>query len=615
MPISTVSFWKCILLLHYARSLALPIRAFCNLRRIGGAPCCPSHPPSPSLPPNLPLLPEDNGETAAAIQDAIDNPRSSVGIMTALPDSRDIKIEQVTLLFHGHEILQDATLEFNYGRRYGLLGPNGCGKTTLLTALGKRELPIQEHIDIYFMDREIPPSDMSALEAVMKVDAEKERLEAEADVLGGREMTPEIEARLESIWERLDEIGSDTAEARAASILAGLGFTAAMQRKACKDFSGGWRMRVSLARALYMNPTFLILDEPTNHLDLEACVWLESKLAEFKKILLMVSHSQDFLNNVCTNIIDLQEKNTVYYSGNYDQYVISKAENDENQMKKYKWEQEQIKDMKEYIAKFGHGSAKLARQAQSKEKVLAKMVAAGLTKMPVKESSIKIKFKEAGKLPPPVLQFSDVSFGYPGADILYSGLELGIDSDSRVALVGPNGAGKSTLLKLMTGDLDPVSGMVKRHNHLKLGQYHQHLAEKLDLKMSAVDWMAKEFNQNFENMRPIVGRFGISGRNQTMPMENLSDGLRSRVIFAWLATQEPNMLLLDEPTNHLDIESIDSLAAGIKAWDGGVVLVSHDFRLISQVAEEIWIVNHGVERWDGDIISFKEHLRKSLFDE
>ena len=175
--------------------------------------------------------------------------------------------------------------------------------------------------------------------------------------------------------------------------------------------------------------------------------------------------------------------------------------------------------------------------------------------------------------------------------------------------MGPNGAGKSTLLKLMQGKLEATGGMIKRHNHLKLGIYHQHLSEMLDLDKSAIDWMGEQFGETAEAMRPAVGRFGISGRNQTMPMRNLSDGLRCRVTLAWLAYQGPNMLLLDEPTNHLDMETIDSLAEAINDWDGGVVLVSHDFRLISQVADEIWIVNHGVTRWDGDIVSFKEHLK------
>lgn len=281
-------------------------------------------------------------------------------------------------------------------------------------------------------------------------------------------------------------------------------------------------------------------------------------------------------------------------------------------MKKYRWEQDQIANMKDYIARFGHGSAKLARQAQSKEKVLAKMVREGLTEKVEQERVVKFKFENVGKLPPPVLQFTDVAFGYSPDKILYRNVDLGVDLDSRVALVGPNGAGKSTLLKLMTGELEPLDGMVKRHNHLRIGQYHQHLTELLPMEMSPLDYMFQEFGRDVgeERMRAAIGRFGITGMNQTMAMRKLSDGLKSRVVFAWLAYRTPHMLLLDEPTNHLDMDTIDSLAEAINAWDGGLVLVSHDFRLISQVANEIWTVEKGsVNKWNGDIISYKDHLR------
>jgi ATP-binding cassette, subfamily F, member 2 len=242
------------------------------------------------------------------------NDRATTGILTSHPQSRDIHFESFTLLFHGHELLQDSRLELNYGRRYGLLGPNGCGKSTLLKALGAREIPIPEHIDIYFLDREIAASDMTALQAVMSVDEERTKLEKEAEWLMDKD-GPEVEARLEDIYERLDALDSDMAEVRAASILHGLGFDKEMQAKKTRDFSGGWRMRISLARALFVEPTFLILDEPTNHLDLEACVWLEDTLKQWKRILLLVSHSQDFLNGVCTNIIHMHQKKLHYYSG------------------------------------------------------------------------------------------------------------------------------------------------------------------------------------------------------------------------------------------------------------------------------------------------------------
>merc|ERR1719244_584947 len=276
------------------------------------------------------------------------------------------------------------------------------------------------------------------------------------------------------LYERLEELDADKASVRAARILHGLGFTSAMQRKQLKDFSGGWRMRVALARALFIKPFMLLLDEPTNHLDLDACVWLEEELKTFKRILVLVSHSQDFLNDVCTNIIHLHQSKLKNYTGNYDQYVKTREELEENQMKRFNWEQDQISHMKNYIARFGHGSAKLARQAQSKEKTLAKMVAEGLTEKVTTDRSVSFCFYSCGKIPPPVIMVQNVSFRYNDeTPYIYKNLEFGMDLDTRLALVGPNGAGKSTLLKLIYGDLVPTEGMVRRHNHLKLGRYHQ----------------------------------------------------------------------------------------------------------------------------------------------
>ncbi|KAF8666355.1 hypothetical protein HU200_053457 [Digitaria exilis] len=557
-----------------------------------------------------------SSSTAAAAEKAANDvaalklsDRTCTGVLASHPLSRDIHIESLSLTFHGHDLIVDSELELNYGRRYGLLGLNGCGKSTLLTAIGCRELPIPEHMDIYHLSHEIEASDMSALQAVVSCDEERVKLEKEAEILaaqddGGGEA-------LDRVYERLDAMDAATAEKRAAEILFGLGFTKQMQAKKTKDFSGGWRMRIALARALFMNPTILLLDEPTNHLDLEACVWLEEMLKKFDRILVVISHSQDFLNGVCTNIIHMQSKKLKLYTGNYDQYVQTRSELEENQMKQYKWEQEQIASMKEYIARFGHGSAKLARQAQSKEKTLAKMERGGLTEKVVRDKTLVFRFTDVGKLPPPVLQFVEVKFGYTPDNLIYKSLDFGVDLDSRIALVGPNGAGKSTLLKLMTGDLTPLDGMVRRHNHLRIAQYHQHLAEKLDMDMSALAYMMKEYpGTEEEKMRSAVGRFGLSGKAQVMPMKNLSDGQRSRVIFAWLAYRQPQMLLLDEPTNHLDIETIDSLAEALNEWDGGLVLVSHDFRLINQVAQEIWVCeNQAVTRWEGDIMDFKAHLK------
>jgi len=540
--------------------------------------------------------------------------RSCTGVLGIHPLARDIKIDNFSVTFYGKELLQDTKLELSVGNRYGLMGVNGCGKSALMAVLGNREVPIQEHIDIYYLAREIPASEKTALEAVMEADEERIKLEALAEELATQE-DDESQEFLMQVYERLDDLGADTAESRAAHLLMGLQFTDAMQKKKCKDFSGGWRMRI----AFFLKPHLLLLDEPTNHLDLEACVWLEEELKQYPTILLIVSHSQDFLNGVCNNVMHMNNRKLSVYGGNYDTFIRTKAELEESQMKQYNWEQDQIAHMKNYIARFGHGSAKLARQAQSKEKTLAKMVAEGLTEKVTTDRSVSFCFYSCGKIPPPVIMVQNVSFRYNDeTPYIYKNLEFGMDLDTRLALVGPNGAGKSTLLKLIYGDLVPTEGMVRRHNHLKLGRYHQHLHELLEMDLSPLDYMMKKFPEFKERdeMRKVIGRYGITGKAQTSPIKQLSDGQKCRVVFAWLSWQIPHMLLLDEPTNHLDMETIDALAEAINGYEGGVVLVSHDFRLIDQVAEEIWICEkQTVTKWEGDILSYKDHLKAKVMKE
>lgn len=541
--------------------------------------------------------------------------RSCTGVLAIHPRARDVKIDNFSITFHGHEMLKDTRLELNCGRRYGLIGANGCGKSTLLASLANREVPIQDHLDIFHLVREMPASEKTALQCVMEVDEERVRLEALAEqlsVMGD----DESQDQLMDVYDRLDELGADTAEAKAAYILHGLGFNHNMMEKKCKDFSGGWRMRIALARALFVKPHILLLDEPTNHLDLDACVWLENELSKYKRILVIISHSQDFMNGVCNNIIHMDSLKLKYYGGNYDAFIRVRIEQLENQMKQYQWEQDQISHMKNYIARFGHGSAKLARQAQSKEKTLAKMVAGGLTEKVSKDKCLTFYFQDCGKIPPPVIMVQNVSFQYnESTPWIYKDLEFGIDLDTRLALVGPNGAGKSTLLKLLYGELTPTKGMIRKNSHLRIARYHQHLHELLDLDASPIDYMMAQFPnlKERDEVRKLIGRYGLTGKQQVSPIRQLSDGQRCRVVFAWLAYQVPHLLLLDEPTNHLDIDTIDSLAEALNDFEGGMVLVSHDFRLISQVAEEIWICeNETVTKWNGDILEYKEMLKKKV---
>lgn len=543
--------------------------------------------------------------------------RAVTGVLSSHPDSRDVHIDNLSITFHGAELLTDTRLELNCGRRYGLIGLNGCGKSSLLSAIANKELPIPEHVDIFHLKREMPPSDKTALECVMEADEQRIRLEKEAEYLASKGHDDEtVHDRLMDVYERLEELDAAKALTLAGRVLHGLGFTKDMQRMPVKSFSGGWRMRIALARALFLKPALMLLDEPTNHLDLEACVWLERELKSYKRILVIISHSQDFMNGICTNIVHMHKQKLQYYGGNYDTYVQTRLELEENQMKRYRWEQDQIGHMKNYIARFGHGSAKLARQAQSKEKTLRKMVDGGLTERVLSDKTLSFEFFSCGDIPPPVIMVQHVSFRYSeDKPWIYKNLDFGLDLDTRIALVGPNGAGKSTLLKLICGELVPSDGLIRRHSHLKMGRYHQHLSEKLNYEMTALEWMMSCYPEvkEKEDMRRIIGRFGLTGQQQISPIKNLSDGQRCRIAFAWLAWQVPHMLLLDEPTNHLDMETIDALADAINAFEGGMLLVSHDFRLISQVAEEIWICQNGtVTKWENDIFSYKSTLSRTI---
>lgn len=542
--------------------------------------------------------------------------RVTTGVLDSLETLRDIKISSLSLLFHGKVLIQDSTLELNYGRRYGLLGENGCGKSTLLKSLAAREYPVPEHIDIYLLNEPAEPSEFSALTYVVReAEAELKRLEDLVEEIIVKD-GPENPA-LEGLYEKIDSMDPSTFESRAAVILTGLGFNPVTINKKTKDMSGGWKMRVALAKALFVKPTLLLLDDPTAHLDLAACVWLEEYLKRWESTLILVSHSQDFLNGVCTNMIDMRLKVLTQYGGNYDSYVKTRQELETNQMKQYHKQQEEIAHIKKFIASAGT-YANLVRQAKSRQKILDKMEADGLIQPVVPDKVFSFRFPDVEKLPPPVLAFDNMSFSYTGKeeDNLYENLDIGIDMDSRVALVGPNGVGKSTLLKLFQGKLTPQKGRVIQHTHIKLGVYSQHSQDQLDLTKTPLEFVRDRFShisQDFQYWRQQLGRYGLTGEGQTSQMATLSEGQRSRVVFALLAIEAPNLILLDEPTNGLDLATIDSLAEAINAFNGGVVVVSHDFRLLDKVAKDIFVIeNKTATKWDGSILDYKKKLAQEV---
>ncbi|KAF8894875.1 P-loop containing nucleoside triphosphate hydrolase protein [Mucidula mucida] len=531
--------------------------------------------------------------------------RSAAGVLVSDVKARDIKIDQFTLSFHGRLLIEGAEIALNYGQRYGLLGENGSGKSTFLQSIAERDIEIPAHIDIYLVSGEAEPSEVNAVDFIVaSAKAKVAKLEKYIEDLSVADDVDEL--ALDAAYEELEELDPNTFEVKAGSILHGLGFTQTMMKKPTKDMSGGWRMRVALARALFVKPHLLLLDEPTNHLDLGAVVWLEAYLSTYNHILVITSHSQDFMDSVCTNIMDLtNKKKLLYYAGNYSTYVGRR---------------EEILHIKKFIASAGT-YANLVRQAKSKQKILDKMEAAGLIEKIEMAKPLRFNFEDIRKLPPPIIAFDDVAFAYSGKkeEFLYEHLSFGIDMDSRVAILGANGAGKSTLLHLITGALQPSQGTISKHAALKLAKYSQHSADQLPYDLCPIEYFQQLFHEKFPEKdimawRAQLGRFGLSGSHQTSPIKQLSDGLKNRVVFAQLAMEHPHILLLDEPTNHLDMESIDALAKAIKEFEGGVVIVSHDFRLISQVAEELWEVANktirNLTKEDISIVDYKKNLVK-----
>jgi len=537
-----------------------------------------------------------------------DSARHATGTLISEKRARDVKIDSFSLSLHGKILVEDTVLELNHGARYGVIGRNGCGKSSILACIANREIPIPSHFDLYLLAHEAPPSELTALEyVILSAQEEMERIDRLIDEILVTE-GPEAE-QLQILYERQDELDPQTFESRASTILVGLGFKhkasdgeggSTIQKKT-KDMSGGWRMRVALARALFLQPAILCLDEPTAHLDLGACVWMEDYLATYPKILVIVSHSQDFLNGVCTEIMEMSQRKLRYWKGNYDQYIATKSEQDTNQLKMHKKQQEEIQHIKEFIASCGT-FANLVKQAQSRQKILDKMEADGLIQLPFSEPVFRFRFPDAGELCPPLVSFSDVAFSYSGEkkDYLFSKVSCGIHPNSRVSFVGPNGAGKSTLIKLICGEINATEGSITRRPGMSIGRFHQHSAEVLELDKSPVEYISAKYQDRYpshrlQEWRGVVGQYGIPSEHHLTPIATLSPGLRTRLVFCDIAMRQPHLLLFDEPTNGADMEMIDSMAEAIRAFNGGVIVISHDFRLLSKVSDEIWVIDHGIQ--------------------
>ncbi|KAG1365426.1 ABC transporter F family member 4 [Cocos nucifera] len=549
---------------------------------------------------------------------------------------RDISIESFTVSAAGKDLLKNASLKISHGKRYGLVGPNGKGKSTLLKLLAWRKIPVPRNIDVLLVEQEVVGDDRTALEAVVSANEELVSLRKEVAAVSEkpeRDEDDENGERLAELYERLQLLGSDAAEAQASKILAGLGFTKEMQIRPTRSFSGGWRMRISLARALFMQPTLLLLDEPTNHLDLRAVLWLEEYLCRWKKTVVVVSHDRDFLNTVCNEIIHLHEMKLHLYRGNFDDFesgyeqkrkeVNKKFETYDKQRKAAqrsgsKAQQDKVKDRAKYVASKEAAKSKGKKKGNNDDDLPLDVP------QKWRDYTVQFSFPEPTELTPPLLQLIEVSFSYPSReDFRLSDVDVGIDMGTRVAIVGPNGAGKSTLLNLIAGDLVPTEGEVRRSQKLRIGRYSQHFVDLLTMEENPVQYLLRlhpdqEGFSKQEAVRAKLGKFGLPSHNHLTPIAKLSGGQKARVVFTSISMSRPHILLLDEPTNHLDMQSIDALAEALEQFTGGVVLVSHDSRLISRVCEdeeksEIWIVEDGtVKKYPSTFEDYKEDLLQEI---
>ncbi|KAH8850648.1 ATP-binding cassette sub-family F member 3 [Schistosoma japonicum] len=464
------------------------------------------------------------------------------------------------------------------------------------------DLRLPPGVRVLHVEQEVVGDSTPALESVLQADTERHTLLTELSRLqtemkkssdtdqnlpnknipsGGT-----IESRVAEIYSRLNAIEADKAPARAAVVLHGLGFTPEMQNKPTKEFSGGWRMRLALAQALFAKPDLLLLDEPTNMLDMRAIIWLEDYLQSSSNILLIVSHDRSFLNTVATDIIHLNCKRLDAYRGNYDSFEQSRSERLLNQQREYESLKTEREHIQQFIDKFRY-NAKRASLVQSRIKHLEKLPP---LIPPEKEVKVVIRLPECEKLSPPLLQLDEVCFHYVPDKPILNHVNLSISPDSRISIVGENGAGKTTLLRLLLGDLEPTSGLRHAHRSLRIGYFSQHHVDQLDLKLSSLEFLMRKFpNQTEQVYRSQLSNFNITEMLALQPIGSLSGGQKSRVAFVAMCMSNPNMLVLDEPTNHLDVETIAGLSDALVNFPGGVVLVSHDERLIQAVCNEVWV--------------------------
>ncbi|MFT5628932.1 MAG: ATP-binding cassette subfamily F protein 3 [Gammaproteobacteria bacterium] len=515
-----------------------------------------------------------------------------------------LKISDITYSVAGRTLVENASVTIPTGHKVGLVGRNGSGKTTLFKII-RGEMVLDTGVvnmpkgwKIGGVSQEVPGNEVSLINTVLRADVEREALLAEAE-------TATDPSRIAEVQTRLVDIDAWSAEARAASILRGLGFTHSEQLQPCSAFSGGWRMRVALAAVLFSEPDLLLLDEPTNYLDLEGALWLEAYLTKYPHTVLIVSHDRELLNRSVGGILHLEDKGLIYYTGTYDMFAKQRAQKRALMASAAKKQDAKREHLQAFVDRFKAKASK-AKQAQSRVKALEKMET---IRAPEDVARTVFTFPKPEELSPPIIATENASVGY-GETIILRDLNLRIDQDDRIALLGRNGEGKSTLSKMLSDRLQIASGNMVTSNKLRIGFFAQHQVDELYIDETPLEHLMRErASEGQARLRARLAGFGLGADQADTEVGRLSGGQKARLSLLLATLPAPHLLILDEPTNHLDIESREALVDALTAYTGAVILVSHDMHLLSMVADRLWLVKDGhVTSYDDDLEAYRKML-------
>ncbi|WP_122901819.1 ribosomal protection-like ABC-F family protein [Acinetobacter sp. B51(2017)] len=524
-----------------------------------------------------------------------------------------IQLEQLSLRRGGRVLFQKASMQLHPGWKIGLTGVNGAGKSTLFSALlGGMEsdsgsLTRPSVWTVAHMAQEIKALDMKAIDFVLSGDEEYWDIQhklAHPEQLNNDEMA--------HLYGRFDEINGYSAPSKASQLMAGLGFFEHQSNLDVSSFSGGWRMRLNLARTLMSRSDLLLLDEPTNHLDLDAILWLEDWLKAYEGTLILISHDRDFLDAITDHILHIENQELVLYTGNYSTFERTRSERLAQQQQAFEKQQETRAHLQKFIDRFKAKATK-AKQAQSRIKQLERMQELSAAHV---DTPFTFSFREPTKMSSPLLQMESADIGY-GDKLIATNINLQITPNSRIGLLGMNGAGKSTLIKSLVGDLPLLRGERKASELLNIGYFAQHQMDALDGNASPMLQLARIADPKISeaSLRSFLGSFGFSGERMDTPSESFSGGERARLALALIVWQRPNVLVLDEPTNHLDLDMRHALTMALQDFEGAVVLVSHERQLIASVCDELILVNNGrCREFDGDLVAYAEWLRQARLE-